>query len=82
MTAERAREIGERMALLWDEINPWDCPPPSQIIDYIHWVEKDLMENGATESLQVLRETIEDFEDWTETVSTAKELINMIQKGA
>ena len=81
MTTERAREIGERMALLWDEINPWDCPPPGQIIDYIHWVEKDLLENDAKESLQVLNETIRDFEDWTETVAAAKELINQIQEG-
>lgn len=71
------REIAERLALLMENVNPFDLPSVGEVIDAIHATEADL-ENGGCETLQILRDIIADYPDDEDIVASATELINMI----
>ena len=73
------REIAERLVLLMNDAYPWDGPTLEETFHYLHETEADL-ERGGSETLKILKDTCEYFEDDEEILESARELIEQIQK--
>lgn len=78
MTGNERREIAERLVMLQEDMYPYEFLPASEIIDEIHWAERDLESNGGKEVIKILENAISDYADDTDIVYPAKELIELI----
>ena len=79
MTRLKAKQIADRCAELWHDIDPWS-DEPELTEDYIRFTVDDIM-SGGTETIEQIQEAIEDYPDNDEVVAEARELINTIMEG-